>query len=491
MSLFAFEGRIHAPEFREGLTWFNVAAPLRMKDLRGRLVLLDFWTYCCINCLHVLPDLKFLEHRFADQLTVIGVHSPKFPNEKVDENVRQAIARHGIEHPVVNDPDLSQWRQFGIRAWPTLALIDPEGIAVALAPGEGNLEALDALIAELVEIFRQKGSLKEGPGPQVVPAPIDGPLLFPGKVWADPGSEEIWIADSNHHRLLAVDATGQVRRRIGSGEAGMEDGGFETAGFFQPQGLCRVGDTLYVADTENHLLRAVDLKEGRVDTVAGTGEQAQPGEGPGPGLEVALNSPWDLCYVPPYLYVAMAGSHQIWRYHPESMLMVPFAGSGREARIDGPASRAALAQPSGLASDGQYLYVADSEVSAIRRVSLEGEGQVESLVGLDLFLFGDKDGVGSEVRLQHPLGVAAHAGALWIADTFNHRVKRLDPQTRECRGFAGTGRPGEGLGSDTTFFEPGGISARGGELFVADTNNHRIVVLDLERGEGRGLPIKI
>lgn len=490
MSLFAFEGRIHAPEFREGLSWFNVAEPLRMKDLRGRLVLLDFWTYCCINCLHVLPDLKFLEHRFANQLTIIGVHSPKFPNEKVDENVRQAIARHGIEHPVVNDPDLSQWRQFGIRAWPTLALIDPEGIAVALAPGEGNLEALDELIAELIEIFRQKGSLIEGPGPQSTASVPQSALLYPGKVWAEPHSDTLWIADSNHHRILAVDALEQVHHRIGSGEAGMEDGDFETASFFQPQGLCRVGDTVFVADTENHLLRAIDLNKHRVTTVAGTGEQAQPEEGPGWGLEVALNSPWDLCFEAPFLYIAMAGSHQVWKYNPSSSLIQPFAGSGREARIDGPASRSALAQPSGLASDGKYLYVADSEVSAIRRISLE-DGAVDTVVGLDLFLFGDKDGVGNEVRLQHPLGVVAHEGILWVADTFNHRIKRLNPETRECQAFAGDGQPGHGLGPTTTFFEPGGMSARGSELFVADTNNHRIVILDLKTGEGRELPIKI
>lgn len=489
MSLFAFQGRIHAPEFREGLTWFNTPRPLRMQELRGRLVLLDFWTYCCINCMHVLPDLKFLEHRFASQLTVIGVHSPKFPNEKADENVRQAILRYGIEHPVVNDPELSHWRQFGIRAWPTLALVDPEGLAVALAPGEGNLQALDELIAELIEIFRMKGSLREGPGPLVAnPAP-NTPLLFPGKVLAPPDSEEIIVADSNHHRILIADARGEVREVIGSGRPGMEDGGFTAASFCQPQGICRVGDRLYVADTENHLLRVIDRKAGRVDTLAGTGEPDPPGEGPGIGPEVALNSPWDLCYAPPYLYVAMAGSHQLWSYHLESMVMKPFAGSGREARVDGPASAAAFAQPSGLASDGTHLFVADSEVSAIRRVSL-GSGAVESLVGLDLFVFGDRDGVGPQVRLQHPLGLTFHRGALWVADTYNHKIKRLDPETRECRTVAGTGRPGQALGGAVEFFEPGGIAARGQQLFVTDTNNHRIVALDLATGEGEALRIQ-
>lgn len=490
MGLFAFQGRIHAPEFREGLSWFNTVNPLRMKDLRGRLVLLDFWTYCCINCMHVLPDLKFLEHRFAKQLTVIGVHSPKFPNEKSDENLRHAIARHNIEHPVVNDPDLSQWRQFGIRAWPTLALIDPEGIAVALAPGEGNLEALDELIAELIEIFREKGTLKEDIGPQVSQKTHEGPLLFPGKVWADPDSDQLWISDTNHHQILSIDPSGQVQTRIGMGAPGVEDGDFGSARFFQPQGLCRVKDTLFVADTENHLLRAIDLVRRRVETIAGTGEQAQPGEGPGPGIEVALNSPWDLCYADSVLYIAMAGSHQIWSYNPASTLMLPFAGSGQEARIDGPHNRAALAQPSGLTCDENHLYVADSEVSAIRRIGLEKEGKVDSLVGLDLFVFGDKDGVRHEVRLQHPLGVVYHRGYLWIADTFNHKIKRLDPKTQECRTFAGDGSTGLGSPDKPNFFEPGGIAARGEEIFVADTNHHRIVALNIATGEGREITIK-
>ncbi|MCE9625100.1 MAG: redoxin domain-containing protein [Deltaproteobacteria bacterium] len=491
MSLFAFEGRIHAPEFREGLTWFNTENPLSMKALRGRLVLLDFWTYCCINCMHVLPDLKFLEHRFANQLTVVGVHSPKFPNEKVDAHVEQAIRRYNIEHPVVNDPSLDYWRQFGVRAWPTLALVDAEGIAVVMAPGEGNLEALNELIAEVIEISRLKGSLKEGPGPRYSAPQTDQALLYPGKVWADPGAEEIYISDSNHHRLIIADASGEVREVIGCGEAGVEDGGYADAAFFQPQGLHRVGNTLYVADTENQLLRAIDLQSKHVETVAGNGEQALPGEGPGVGCEVALNSPWDLTSVGPLLYIAMAGSHQIWTFHTESQVLKPFAGSGREARIDGDLAHAALAQPSGIRTDGSSLYVADSEVSAIRRISLSGPGRVDSLVGLDLFLFGDKDGVGNEVRLQHPLGIAWHDGNLWVADTYNHKVKILSPETRDCRTFAGNGRSGKTLGKETEFFEPGGLSVRGNEVFVADTNNHRIVVLDRRDGESRELSLKI
>jgi len=489
MSLFAFEGRIHAPDFREGLNWFNTPKPLKMSELRGRLVLLDFWTYCCINCLHVLPDLKFLEHRFASQLTVIGVHSPKFPNEKVDAHLQQAILRHDIEHPVVNDPELSHWRQFGIRAWPTLVLIDPEGIAVALAPGEGNLDALDELIAELIEISRMKGSLQEGPGPQTFFPSRETPLLFPGKVLAPPNTEEIFIADSGHHRILIASPQGEIRDIIGTGQPGSEDGTYREASFFQPQGMAYADKRLYVADTENHLLRAIDLQNRQVDTVAGTGEQASPEEDPGLGGEVSLNSPWDLVFVPPYLFIAMAGSHQLWSYHVESTILKPFAGSGREARVDGPAPNAAFAQPSGLACDGSSLYVADSEVSAIRRVSLE-TGMVDSLVGLDLFLFGDRDGQGHEVRLQHPLGICYQEGQLFVADTFNHKIKKLNPQTRTCTTFSGSGRSGLQTGTRTEFFEPDGISARGSQLFVADTNNHRILILDIHSGASEALSLK-
>jgi sugar lactone lactonase YvrE len=308
-------------------------------------------------------------------------------------------------------------------------------------------------------------------------------LSFPGKVLADEKAGRLFIADSNHNRILVTSLEGVVKHVAGSGEAGLRDGSFENAAFFHPQGLALDGDLLYVADTENHALRRLDLRNRTVATVAGTGEQAPGLPSPGPGLKTALNSPWDLAFHRNVLYVAMAGSHQIWTFTPKTGQMALHAGSGQEGRTDGPLAQAALAQPSGLATDGKKLYFSDSEVSAVRSADMDPQGRVETLVGLDLFEFGDRDGTGQEARLQHPLGVAFHNGVLYVADTYNNKIKRLDPETKTCVTLWGTGRPGLEDGTKPLFDEPGGLSAAGGRLFIADTNNHAVRVADLATKE--------
>src|SRR5207253_7133841 len=132
------------------------------------------------------------------------------------------------------------------------------------------------------------------------------------------------------------------------------------------------------------------------------------------------------------LFVAMAGHHQIWKLDLEKAVIWPFAGSGREYIRDGPLAVSSFAQPSGLTSDGTTLYVADSEVSAIRAVPLDGKGDVKTVVGEGLFEFGDVDGMGNQVRLQHALGVAYHQGKLYVADTYNSKIKIIDPLKRSC-----------------------------------------------------------
>lgn len=483
------KGKVRAPDFRAGLTWFNTERPLSLRELRGKIVLLDFWTYCCINCMHVLPDLKKLERKYPDALVVIGVHSPKFENERVDENVRQAILRYTIEHPVVCDPLLSHWQQFAIRAWPTLALIDPEGYAVGLIPGEGNYEALDEIIGEMITEYREKGLLNETPLDWKRESMPSSPLLFPGKILAPAESDELIISDTNHHRILIANEEGKILETIGSGERGSEDDGFETCRFAHPQGVCALGSTLFVADTENHLIRAIHRKDRKVSTVAGTGEQARFFNQAGFGTHVALNSPWDLTYLDPYLYIAMAGFHQIWAYHLYTGELTPFAGSGAEARVDGPRSSSALAQPSGICSDGKFLYVADSETSSIRKISIE-EDRVETLVGEDLFEFGDRDGPAKRVRLQHPLGISIFNNFLYIADSYNNKIKQIDSISGETETLSGTRESGRMTGLKPRFFEPGGLSVRREKIFVADTNNHRIMVLNLHTGEGNELPLK-
>lgn len=486
--------RVRAPELNGGRSWLNTDKPLSLSALKGKVVLLDFWTYGCINCIHIIPDLKRLEAKYANQLVVIGVHSAKFVNERETENIRRIILRYGIEHPVVNDADFAIWKAYGVRAWPTRMLIDPAGYVVGGVSGEGNYEGIDRVIGSVVDDFRKRGELNEQPLTLALERAKIGelPLAFPGKVLADAKGDRLFISDSNHNRIVITKLDGTLIETIGSGVAGAQDGTYTTATFNRPQGLALGDDeTLYVADTENHLIRRVDLRARTIHTIAGTGEQARMiGEHSGAAREVALSSPWDLQLIGRTLYIAMAGPHQIWQLDLDKAQVSVFAGTGREARHDGPRTEAAFAQPSGLTSDGRALYVADSESNIIRRIDL-ASGEVRTLVGGDLFEFGDRDGNGDEVRLQHPLGIVSDGNKLLVADTYNHKIKQLDPQARSVKTFAGTGKPGQADSAQgAAFYEPGGLSIAGGKLYVADTNNHAVRVVDLKNKQTRTLMIK-
>ena len=484
-----------APELDGGTAWLNAGGPVSMKDLKGKIVLLDFWTLCCINCIHIQPDLKKLEKKYPNELVVIGVHSPKFENEKDTKSIRKAVLRYEIMHPVVNDADHKIWSRYGIDAWPTMVLVDPEGKYLGEISGEGNYEVLDKVIAKLIKDHKEKKTLNEKPlrfdTAQFRDA--DTPLFFPGKVVADEAGKRLFIADSTHHRVVITDLGGNKIAVAGSGTPGKADGAFDKAQFDDPQGMALQGDTLFVADRKNHTLRALDLKTLTVTTVAGTGTQEgdftnRRLEKAVPATTIGLNSPWDLLLVGDLLYVAMAGHHQIWAYDTKAKTIVPYAGSGRENIGDGAFNAAMFAQPSGLASDGKNLYVADSEISALRQVPLGGAGRVETLVGRGLFKFGDIDGPGQienpleretkEARLQHALGVVHRDGKLYIADTYNSKIKVYDLATKTLTTFLGGNDVGGWL-TGPLFNEPAGLSQAGGKLYVADTNAHRIRVVDL------------
>ena len=482
--------KMEGTELDGGVEWLNSSGEITLKDLRGKVVLVDFWTYCCINCMHILPDLKFLEQKYPKELVVIGVHSAKFDNEKETENIRRAALRYEIEHPIVNDAEMKIWRAFGVRAWPTLVLLDPEGYYCGFISGEGNREPLDAIIAKVIAYHKAKGTLDETPvkfdleRQRVKP----GALRFPGKVLADEASNRLFITDSNHNRLVVSSLDGKLQDVIGSGTAGADDGDYKTASFFRPQGAALVGDKLYVSDTENHLLRVVDLKTKKVTTLAGTGVQAQFRANGGALRKTALNSPWAISHQDGTLYIAMAGPHQLWSHELGTDSIGVFSGSGREDILNGPHSEAAFAQPSGISSDGKFLYVADSEGSSIRKVPISSKGEVTTVAGTSdlpsaqsLFAFGDVDGIGKEARFQHPLDVLYHDGSLFVADSYNHKIKRINAAKREVTTFVGTGKAGADL-SPAQLSEPAGLSIAKGKLFVADTNNHRICVIDLKSG---------
>lgn len=476
------QAKVRAPELNGARSWLNTDKPLSIAGLRGKVVLLDFWTYGCINCIHIIPDLKKLEAKYPNNLVVIGVHSAKFTNEGDTENIRQIILRYGVEHPVANDADFKIWEQYAVNAYPTQVIIDPAGYVIGAAIGEGYAEQVDALIGATIEDFRKKGLLDEKPLKFALEKAKVGdlPLAFPGKVLADADSKRLYISDTNHNRIVVTDLNGKFIETIGKGAAAWADGNFAAAAFNRPQGMALSGDRLYVADTENQRLRAVDLKTKKVSTIGGTGKiEDFTGEG-GAALNVGLRSPWDLSIVGRNLYVAMAGSHQIWRMDLDKNVLEPYAGTRVEARLDGKLALSGFAQPSGLASDGKSLFVADSESNIIRRIDFRKE-TVETLVGGDLYIFGDADGEGSDVRLQHPLGVVMWNDKVLIADTYNHKIKLLDPASETVETFLGTGKSGQtdGVGA-ATFYEPAGLSIAGGKLYVADTNNHAIRVVDLK-----------
>jgi DNA-binding beta-propeller fold protein YncE/cytochrome oxidase Cu insertion factor (SCO1/SenC/PrrC family) len=478
----AKERRRHpAPELDGGVGWLNTAGPVKLKDLRGKIVVLDFWTFCCINCIHTLPDLAKLEKKYANQLVIIGVHSAKFDAEKDSENIRKAVLRYEISHPVVNDAHMTIWNAYDANSWPTLVLIDPEGNLVARGSGEGLYEALDTNIARLIKEGREKKTLNEKPIKFELARFSEtaaSPLFFPGKVLADEASKRLFISDSTHHRIVITTLDGKKIAIAGDGQSGATDGPFDKARFNDPQGLALDGDTLYVADRKNNLIRVLDLKTQTVKTVAGTGEQGEDRDSEGLALKESLNSPWALTLHDGKLYIAMAGFHQIWQMDLKKGTAGPYAGTGMETRRDGSLTSASFAQPSGLTTDGKTLFTTDSETSSVRAVPLDGKGKVTTIVGQGLFDFGDVDGAGDAVRLQHALGLVYHDGKLYVADTYNSKIKVIDPEKHTSTTLVG-GEPEGWLGTPV-LREPGGISYANGKLYVADTNAHRIRVVDLK-----------
>ncbi|WP_069386032.1 NHL domain-containing thioredoxin family protein [Cellulosimicrobium cellulans] len=520
--------RVRASEL-VGRGWLNTGGrDLTLADLRGKVVVLDFWTFCCINCLHVLDELRELEEAHRDELVIVGVHSPKFEHEADPVALAAAVERYEVHHPVLDDPELVTWSAYAARAWPTLVVVDPEGYVVAQMAGEGHASAIAALVDGLVAEHDAKGTLHRGDGPYVPPAPTSGTLRFPAKAVTLP-SGNLLVADAGHHSLaeLAPDAETLVRR-IGTGERGLVDGGPDDARFSEPNGLCLVPDELrpwleydvLVADTVNHALRGVRLSDGVVTTVAGNGQQYMVGgvenavldaDGtvgpftPGsqlPPLNVRLSSPWDVAWSQELaaFVVAMAGNHTLWAFDDKEGSLRLLAGTMNEGLEDGPGESAWFAQPSGLAvGDDGAIWVADSETSALRRVEpVNGMGvHVRTAVGQGLFDFGHRDGATDQALLQHPLGVAVLPdGSVVVADTYDGAVRRvvLDdaaPGADVGDGAAGTRLAGQVTTLATGLAEPSDVVVQVGEtpdgspqvhLLVVESAAHRLTRVALPAG---------
>ncbi|WP_127479486.1 NHL domain-containing thioredoxin family protein [Nocardioides pantholopis] len=445
--------RVRAPELA-GRGWLNTDGPLSLRDLRGRFVLLDFWTFCCVNCLHVIDELRPVEEKYAEELVVVGVHSPKFVHEADPVALAQAVERYGVHHAVLDDPDLVTWQAYTARAWPTLVLVDPEGYVVAQYAGEGHAHAIDALLTDLVAQHRERGTLQPGDSPYVAPPVESTDLRFPAK--AVPLADgRVLVADAGHDEVVELGADGAVLRRFG--------------GFREPNGLCllpaevaaEVGYDVVVADTVGHRLHGIALATGETRVLAGDGEQAMPGDG-----TARLSSPWDVAWWRDRVWVAMAGLHQLWTLDPRTGAVEVAAGTANEGLLDGPVAQAWFAQTSGLAPDGDRLWLADSETSALRW--LDPDGSVHTAVGSGLFEFGFRDGPAAEALLQHPLGVTVLPdGSVAVCDTYNGAVRRYDPAGGELTTLA------------TDLAEPSGAYVDGDRLVVVESTAHRLTVLPL------------
>ena len=485
-----------APEFPAGLHWLNVAAPLSMARLRGRAVVLSFFNAGGINSVHHCEQLRRVHESFPEDVTVVGVHTAKFPGEGDLASAREAVLRLGLRHPVAVDRDRATWIAWQVRAWPTTMVVDPQGRVAGGAAGEIDARRFAAALSSDLDKWRAQGLL-HGEGPQVraeAEREHRHLLRYPSKLLSV-SQAFLYVSDTGHHRVLELELDPQhahearVRRVFGSGERGLADGAAETARFDSPRGMALVGRRLMVADAGNHCVRAIDLDTGAVATFAGTGELSTRPLAAGHPLRTPLRSPWALWWDRPRLYVALAGCHQIAAIEGEDAL-VPVLGNGLESPADGCAPEAGFAQPSDLAGDGRALYVADAQSSSVRRLELVGRPRVDTLVGAGLAEWGDADGAGADVRLQHPTGLA-YDGLLYVSDSYNHKIKHMDPASRRLTRLAGSGERGHADGRfvQARFHGPDGLAVRDRLLYVADSGNHVLRVLDLRHMEVRTMVV--
>ena len=457
--------------------WLNVDEQLTINDLQGRYVLLDFWTYGCVNCMQIIPELEALEAKYGAKLLIIGVHSAKFEGEKGAARILDAARRFGLKHPVIADSDYAIWKYFKVNAWPTLVLLDPAGKEISRYSGEGHQADLERDLTDKVAELK----LPATPAPEIsLNKKEEFAVWYPARLAVT--KDMIYAADSGHDRIIGFSPDGDIKIKVGSQERGFTDGAFDKASFNSPRGLVVLGNKIYVADTGNHALREIDLKTKLVSTLAGTGKRGYVYEAKDiPAQGAALASPWDIDVMKDgkTLVIAMAGLHQLWIYDTVAKTLSVLAGTGSEKLTDGPALKADLSQPSGISVDGDIIYFVDAESSALRRLE---NGEIKTLIGTGLFDFGDIDGAYPSARMQHPQGVFAKAGKLWIADTYNSFIKTYDLKSGQLERYP--------IPAPVNLYEPGDVVIQGNSAYIANTNAHEIIRVDMDKETARVLPLK-
>lgn len=491
-----FSRVIKASDFPSDLDWINTKEPLSLEKLRGHIIVLDFWTYCCINCMHTLPILAELEKKYENKPVIfIGIHSAKFFNEKDTKNIEQAVMRYEISHPVLVDKDMKVWNQFGVNSWPTIVIIDPNGTLTYRQSGEGQRESIEDTIDVLLEKHEKSHTLtRESIKITSQMKKNKTTLSFPGKISIYNG--KIALSDSNHNRIIITDLSGKIENIIGSGKIGLVDGKFSEAAFFRPQGVVWKDDFIFVADTENHAVRVIDLQKNQVSTLVGTGKQGLWRSSGGRGKETAISSPWDITIRDNLVFIAMAGNHQIWTYDINTELAMPFAGNGHENIIDGIRTQAQLAQTSGIFTHDDTIYFTDSETSSVREIDLK-TNYVRTIVGRGLFIFGYNDGPVDKALFQHPLGLCVTDGKIFVADTYNSSIRVIDLNNEKVSTLIGRNAMNgvcklDDPDCDTLgLYEPSDVEFYDDKLYITDTNNHLIRIYDIKTNTLKTLDIRI
>lgn len=463
---FTISGAV-APEINTDFGWLNSEKSFMLKDFRGKIVLLDFWTLGCINCQHIIPEIKELEKKFSKEIVVIGVHSAKFRSEKENQRIRDAILKFGIDHPVVNDADYAVWKSYGVEAWPTLILISPDGKIAFKNEGEHVYNVMSTQIEKLKKEYAGQINAQPFLFKQYITKKKSSGLNYPSKMVADENGN-IWLSDYGNNRIVKIDQTGKIQEVIGRGTQGFEDGDFTNCSFNGPQGLALRDKQLYIADSKNNSIRVADLVTNQVKTVAGNGEMGYYYNDNKWNVPVLPNSPWDLLIDSEYLYIADAGNHQVLRMNLSDNKVFRFAGTGSEGIKDGNLKEATFSQPSGLAKKNNIIYVADPEASAIREIDLKNK-KVKTILGQGLFKFGDKDGNLTDALLQHCVGLDQDHGNIYIADTYNGKVKLLNTRTNKITSII------------SELNEPNDVLIIGEDLWIADTNNNQLIKFNLAK----------
>ena len=474
-----YRGALAAPEWPAGLDWLNTARPLTLNELRGKIVLLEFWTSNCVNCRENSAALARVRATFPHETMVIGVHSGAGMTR---ESLRQAVMRADMLYPIVDDPQHTLARLYNVTTFPIVTLLDPLGGYVLQEVGPIDPDKYCDIVKTMVADYDRAGVLERKPlveraAPAVTPEEIREPqrvLKFPSRLLVL--GHRLYLADTGHHRIVEIqlDAdgrAGEVLRVFGSGRAARQDGAPAEAAFAGPHGLASDGQRLFVADTDNHSVRSVALASGQVTTLV----SPQPGS-------LSPRSPWALALHGDLLFIAMAGFHQVWvLIEPgQSNQVGPFVGNGRAGFANGTAVEASFNQPRDLVLAGPALIVADTFNHALRRITWEGPPRADSLTS---GLPGDSDGPLALAKLSQPGGLAIGPdGRVAVSDSANHKLKLISQG--QLSTFAGTGEPGltDGRLAAARFHQPDGLAWGGSLLYVADAHNHAVRVLDPASG---------